>query len=108
MGGVDGYDWSILGGNPTPGDPDAIRSIARTLRDLGDGVANQNRLLRSIGGDSESIWTGPAADAFRPHVAKLPGQLDKLTVSYHDAADALDGYWPRLESAQQMAVQALL
>jgi hypothetical protein len=33
--------------------------------------------------------------------------LSKLTTSYHDAADALDGYWPRLGDAQALAVQAL-
>lgn len=106
MAGIDGYDWSVFGGNPAPGDPDTVRSIGSRLRDLADSVEAQNRLLRSVGGDSESVWVGPAANAFRPHLHKLPGQLDKLTTSYRDAADALDGYWPRLQAAQQLAVQA--
>lgn len=108
MGGIDGYDWSPFGGNPAPGDPEAVRGMATRLGDLADSVAMQNRLLQAVASDSESIWVGPAASAFRPHVAKLPGQLDKLTGSYRDAADALDGYWPRLQSAQQLAVEALL
>lgn len=107
MSGIDGYDWSVFGGNPAPGDPDAVRAIATQLRNLADGVDTQTRLLRSVGGDSESIWVGPAANAFKPHVDKLPGQMDKLTQSYRDAGDALDGYWPDLRAAQQMAVQAL-
>jgi hypothetical protein len=105
--GVDGYDWSIFGGNPVPGDPDAVRAISLNRRDLADRVAQQNALVRSVGSDAESIWVGPAADRFRPHVGKLPGQLSKLTGSYHDAADALDGFWPRLRDAQDLAVQAL-
>ncbi|HWG74811.1 MAG TPA: hypothetical protein VG184_12230 [Acidimicrobiales bacterium] len=77
------------------------------LRDLADRVAQQNSLVRSVGADSESIWVGPAAAKFRPHVGKLAGQLDVLTRSYHDAADALDGFWPRLRDAQDLALQAL-
>ncbi|HWG73118.1 MAG TPA: hypothetical protein VG184_03575 [Acidimicrobiales bacterium] len=105
--GIDGYDWGVFGANPVPGDPDAVRAIAVNLRDLADEVAQQNALVRAVGSDSESIWVGPAAQRFRPHVAKLPGELSKLTTSYHDAADALDGYWPRLGDAQALAVQAL-
>ena len=107
MSGVDGYDWAVFGGNPVPGDPDAVRAIAVNLRDLADRVAQQNGLVRAVGSDAESIWVGPAAQRFRPHVAKLPGELSKLTVSYYDAADALDGYWPRLGDAQALAVGAL-
>lgn len=106
MAGIDGYDWTVFGGNPVPGDPDAVRSIGGRLRDLADSVDTQNRLLRAVGADSESVWVGPAAEAFRPHLHKLPGQLAKLITSYRDAADALDGYWPRLQSAQHLAVQA--
>lgn len=106
MGGIDGYDWSVFGGNPAPGDPDAVRAIAARLRDLADGVGVQSRLLQSVGSDSESIWVGPAASAFRPHLDKLPDQLGKLTTSYGQAADALDAYWPALADAQQMAVEA--
>lgn len=107
MTGVDGYDWSAFGGNPVPGDPDAVRSIAAHFADLADTAAQQNSLVRGVGSDAESIWVGPAADRFRPHVAKLPGQLDKLTRSYRDAADALNTYWPKLRAAQELAVSAL-
>lgn len=105
--GIDGYDWSLFGGNPIPGDPDAVRGIAARFSDLADNVNHQNSMVRSVGSDSESIWVGPAADKFRPHVGKLPGQLDKLTSSYRDAADGLNAYWPKLRSAQEMAVSAL-
>ena len=107
MGGIDGYDWSPFGGNPAPGDADVVRGIAARLSDLAGTVEMQNRLLQSVSADSESIWEGPAARAFRPHVDKLPGQLTKLSTSYGDAAEALDGYWPRLQAAQQLAVEAL-
>ena len=106
MAGIDGYDWSGFGGNPAPGDPDGIRVIASRLRDLSAAVAMQNRLLRSVGGDSEAVWVGPAADAFRPHLEKLPAQMEQLVTSYGDAADALDSYWPVLTAAQHTAVEA--
>lgn len=85
MGGIHGYDWSVFGGNPAPSDPDAVRAMGVRLRDQADSVEGHNRLLRSVGFDSESVWESPAARAFRPHLEKLPGQLDKLTVSYRDA-----------------------
>jgi hypothetical protein len=107
MSGIDGYDWSIFGGNPVPGDPDAVRAIAARFADLADTVAQQNGLVRQVGSDAEAIWVGPAADKFRPHLGKLPGQLDKLVTSYRDAADALNGFWPKLAAAQQLAVTAL-
>jgi hypothetical protein len=107
MTGIDGYDWSPFGGNPVPGDPDAVRAIAGRFADVADSAARQNGLVRQVGSDSEAIWVGPAADKFRPHLGRLPGQLDKLATSYRDAADALNGYWPRLRSAQQLAVTAL-
>jgi hypothetical protein len=107
MTGIDGYDWSVFGANPVPGDPDVVRGIAAQLRDLADDAGIQNRLLQSVASDSEAVWVGPAADRFRPRIGKLPGQLDKLIASYGDAADALDAYWPALRGAQDLAVEAL-
>ncbi len=105
--GVAGLDWSLVGGDPAPGDPAGVRHIATQLRDLADEVAVQNRVLRSVGSDSESVWVGPAANAFAPHLQKLPGQLEMLVRSYGDAADALDGYWPALRDAKELAQVAL-
>ena len=102
-----GLDWSLVGGDPAPGDPAGVRHIATQLRDLADEVAVQNRVLRSVGSDSESVWVGPAANAFAPHLQKLPGQLEMLVRSYGDAADALDGYWPALRDAKELAQVAL-
>ena len=107
MTGIDGYDWSVFGANPVPGDPDVVRGVSGSIRDLADSVAQQSSLVQSVGSDSASVWVGPAATKFRPLVGKLPGQLSKLTTSYGDAADALDVYWPKLRDAQNLAVQAL-
>lgn len=108
MTGIDGYDWASVGwSNPVPGDPDVVRQIADQFASLAAEASSQNSLLRSVGSDADAVWKGGAADAFHPTVAKLPGQLDKLVTSYRDAADALNGFWPRHRSAQQTAVQAL-
>lgn len=106
MTGIDGYDWSVFGGNPVPGDPDEVRRIAIQLREVADTTSQQERLLRATGEGVASVWSGPAASKFYPKVQVLSGQLTKVVTSYDDAADALDGYWPALRDAQQLALAA--
>ena len=108
MSGIDGYDWSVFGGNPVPGDPESVRLTAGRLADLASEAGTQNRLVRAVGEDSRSVWEGTAADLFRPHVDRLIGQIDKLVTSYETAASAMQAYSARLHDAQDLAVQALM
>ncbi len=108
MTGIDGYDWASVGwSNPVPGDPDVVRGIAGQVQGLAADVGLQNRLVQSVGDEASGVWEGPAANVFHPKLGKLPPELDKLVTSYHDAADALNTFWPRHRAAQELAVQAL-
>lgn len=102
-------DWAALGGNPVPGDPDAVRQLAGALGSFADDVELNNRMLRGVAEESlsSSLWIGPAAEAIRPKLADLPGKLDKLMTSHREASEALGTYWPRLEQAHGDALAAL-
>ncbi len=107
-GGGGGLDWSPLGGNPVPGDPGEVRRLAGKFDSIADDVAVQVSRLHSLAGQAGTgVWTGPAADACRPHLDKLPHLLDKVVVSYRKAGGALSAYAPRLSGAQDKAVHAL-
>jgi hypothetical protein len=104
-----GLDWSPLGGNPVPGDPGQVRGLASRFDQIADEVGVQVSRLRRVAEDmgGAGVWAGPAAEACRPHLDKLPGLLDKVVVSYRKAGDALAGYAPKLSAAQDKAVHAL-
>lgn len=79
-----------MSGTIVPGDPGGIRSAAgvlgETAADAGDVVERLNSLSGASGG---SMWSGPAADAFREKLGELPDKLVKLSDSYGIASDAL-------------------
>jgi hypothetical protein len=104
-----GLDWSPLGGNPVPGDPGQVRGLASRFDQIADEVGVQVSRLRRVAEDmgGAGVWAGPAAEACRPHLDKLPGLLDKVVVSYRKAGGALAGYAPKLSAAQGKAVHAL-
>ncbi|WP_338058228.1 putative T7SS-secreted protein, partial [Streptomyces avicenniae] len=52
-------------------------------------------------------WAGLSADAFRSEFDGVPGNLEKLRDSYDLCAQALQTYWPKLETAQGQADRAL-
>lgn len=100
-------DWSPFGGNPVPGDPGRVRTLAQSFHDFVGQVGQQHSLLMDVHNGVGGVWMSPAGRAFSPHLGQLPGQLQKLHSSYSDAADALDAYWPELQDAQTMATTAL-
>ncbi|GAB2870727.1 putative adhesin [Streptomyces mayteni] len=103
-------DWSpvSLDSDPTPGEPDEVRSLADELQTFADDVGEA---LGRVGGMSEDRavmdWAGLSAEAFRGEFDGVPGNLEKLQTSYDLAARALAAYWPKLETAQGMADRAL-
>lgn len=108
MTGIDGYDWSVFGGgNPVPGDPDAVRRAARTLADDADHVRRQNRVLQGSTQDALEDWVGPAASGFSSLVGHLGPQLTAMVAAFEDASTAADAYASALRHAQTKAVTAL-
>ncbi|MFC4464983.1 RHS repeat-associated core domain-containing protein [Streptomyces xiangluensis] len=95
--------------DPTPGDPDRVRSLARQLHDFADDVQDALRLVKGMA-EEDAVLTmvGKTADVFRDEFSGVPKNLKKLKKSYDLAGDALAAYWPKLERAQALADKALV
>ena len=88
-------DWEVLDlpGDPVPGDPPAVESVARRWSRVADDAESARARVVSLLGDQAVMqWVGRAGDAFRRHSSKLPDQLAKCAESYRLASAAL-GAW---------------
>ncbi|MER6131189.1 DUF6531 domain-containing protein [Streptomyces sp. NPDC001815] len=94
--------------DPTPGDPDRVRNLAKSLHDFADDVQDALRLVKGMA-EEESVltWVGKTAKVFQDEFSGVPKNLKKLKKSYDLAGDALAAYWPELERAQALADKAL-
>ncbi|MEU4997747.1 RHS repeat-associated core domain-containing protein [Streptomyces sp. NPDC021622] len=111
MGGHRPSDWHVLDldKDPTPGDPDRVRSLAKNLHDFSDDVGRVLRDIKGMAGEDAILrWAGKTADAFTEQFEDAPAKLKKLKKSYEMAGDALSAYWPDLERAQTLADKALV
>ena len=98
-------DWSPLAdSDPVPGDPAALSELVRRLGGVADTIGAQLTRLRAI--QAEEFWEGEAAAVFAEHQGKLPQRLDLLVQRYRTVSAALAAYFPELQRAQTMAVQA--
>jgi hypothetical protein len=104
-------DWHVLdlSADPVPGDPWRVKDLGGRLRNLADDAENAARNVRGLVGDHAAMnWIGAAGDAFKEHIGKFPGQLDKVANSHHMCADALLAYANDLDTAQSQADRALV
>ncbi|MFJ2770611.1 hypothetical protein [Streptomyces sp. NPDC087300] len=100
--------WEILGfgADPTPGDPEAIRTLAKTYQELGDGAGEAVELLRDDGAIRRG--KGQAMEALKTRIKKdLPGLLVKTRDSFRTAAGAYTTYADVLTDAQDMLDRAI-
>jgi RHS repeat-associated protein len=94
--------------DPTPGDPQRVRTLAKTLHDFADDVSDALRLVKGMAGEGTLLeWAGKSADVFKEDFADVPKNLKKLKKSYEMCGDALADFWPKLERAQSLADKAL-
>ncbi|RKN04314.1 DUF6531 domain-containing protein [Streptomyces radicis] len=103
-------DWSPvdMDSDPTPGDPEEVRTLAEDLQEFADDVGEALSQIRGMASDrAVQDWSGLSADAFRGEFDGVPENLTKLQTSYDMAADALARYWPELQRAQAQADRAL-
>ncbi|WP_371669795.1 DUF6531 domain-containing protein [Streptomyces sp. NBC_00289] len=111
MAGLRPRDWHVLDldKDPTPGDPERVRSLARQLHDFADDVSEALRLVKGMAGEDTMLqWAGKSADVFQDQFSGVPKNLKKLKKSYDLCGDALAAYWPKLERAQALADKALV
>ncbi|MFF5157482.1 DUF6531 domain-containing protein [Streptomyces sp. NPDC000348] len=103
-------DWHVLDldKDPTPGDPQRVRTLARVLHDFADDVSEALRLVKGMAGEGTlAEWAGKSAEVFKEEFSGVPKNLRKLEKSYALCGDALADYWPKLERAQALADRAL-
>ncbi|MFR9724439.1 polymorphic toxin type 30 domain-containing protein [Streptomyces sp. MS19] len=103
-------DWSPVDmeSDPTPGDPEEVRELADELQAFSDDVAEALGKIRDLASDrAVRDWAGLSAEAFRSEFDSVPGNLEKLRDSYDLCAQALQTYWPKLQTAQGQADRAL-
>ncbi|MEV1008513.1 DUF6531 domain-containing protein [Streptomyces sp. NPDC049881] len=94
--------------DPTPGDPEEVRELADELQTFSDDVAEALGKIRGLASDrAMQDWAGLSAEAFRSEFDGVPGNLEKLRDSYDLCAQALQTYWPKLQTAQGQADRAL-
>ncbi|MFI7275725.1 DUF6531 domain-containing protein [Streptomyces sp. NPDC049879] len=94
--------------DPTPGDPEEVRELADELQTFSDDVAEALGKIRGLASDrAVQDWAGLSAEAFRNEFDGVPGNLEKLRDSYDLCAQALQTYWPKLQTAQGQADRAL-
>jgi len=103
-------DWAVLhlDGDPAPGDPGRVRTLATRLLTDADLAERNTQRLRSIStGDGELRMDGDYAPKFRQALGELPGELTKLSHAYRDCGQALSAFAGSLEQAQGQAAAAL-
>ncbi|MDT0266885.1 RHS repeat-associated core domain-containing protein [Streptomyces sp. DSM 44915] len=103
-------DWSPvdMDRDPTPGEPDEVRQLADELQEFADDVGEALGKVRGLAGERAMLdWAGLSADAFRREFDGVPDNLAKLEDSYSLCSQALQTYWPKLQTAQGMADRAL-
>lgn len=104
-------DWSAigLGGDPTPGDPDKIDEVARSIGDLGR-VAREidDALAAVLNKTGNGVWVGQTADALR---GKIDGHLrsfvQSIAESFEWSSTALSTYTGVMRDQQWRADNAL-
>ncbi|UED85056.1 RHS repeat-associated core domain-containing protein [Streptomyces profundus] len=94
--------------DPTPGNPEEVRELADDLREFADDVGEALGKIRGLAGERAVLdWAGLSADTFRSEFDGVPDNLTKLEDSYSLCSQALQSYWPQLQTAQGMADRAL-
>ncbi|MEU6284135.1 DUF6531 domain-containing protein [Streptomyces sp. NPDC047028] len=94
--------------DPTPGDPQRVRTLAKQLHDFADDVSDALRMVHAMAGDDTMLqWAGKSAEVFKDQFKDVPKNLKKLKKSYEMCGDALADFWPKLERAQHLADKAL-
>ncbi|MET9521906.1 hypothetical protein ABZX91_05980 [Streptomyces coeruleorubidus] len=64
--------------DPTPGDPERVRKLAKTLHDFADDVSDALRLVKGMTGESTlAEWAGKSATVFKEEFSGVPKNLRK-------------------------------
>lgn len=88
------------------GNAESCRAVAKWLTDLSEAVHQSGTALYRARSESESVWTGQAADAFRDSIAPKAKDADELSERCASLATGLTTFAGTLETAQRLMQQA--
>jgi uncharacterized protein YukE len=99
---VGGTWFAALGFDPAPGDPESLRELARATGRTAAQLAASAAALRGLA-ETDGLWRGSAAEAYRRQLAELPTRLDVAADALHRLDAALHTYGCRLDEARARA-----
>ncbi|MGW2958775.1 hypothetical protein ACWDGI_09825 [Streptomyces sp. NPDC001220] len=104
-------DWNAIGldSDPTPGDPDQIRTLSTELNHLGSEARRISTAIDAVMNTAgDSVFVGEAANALRDKVNdRLRGHVEDVAQSFETAATALSTWADKLVELQSRADGAL-
>ncbi|MEU9151362.1 hypothetical protein AB0D59_12590 [Streptomyces sp. NPDC048417] len=104
-------DWNAIGldSDPTPGDPDQIRTLSTELNHLGSEARRISTAIDAVMNTAgDSVFVGEAANALRDKVnGRLRGHVEDVAQSFETAATALNTWADKLVDLQSRADGAL-
>ncbi|MFF7981134.1 hypothetical protein ACFZDK_18710 [Streptomyces sp. NPDC007901] len=104
-------DWNAIGldSDPTPGDPDQIRTLSTELNHLGSEARRISTAIDAVMNTAgDSVFVGEAANALRDKVNdRLRGHIEDVAQSFETAASALTTWADKLVDLQSRADGAL-
>lgn len=101
-------DWTIIGGDPAPGNPDLIRASVTQLRVSEEAVRQvEDALGRIARGTTDADWEGECATAMREVLDGFRHDLMPIAESFLRVRRALGGYVAELVDLQASARQAM-
>ncbi|WP_373315705.1 putative T7SS-secreted protein, partial [Planotetraspora phitsanulokensis] len=104
-------DWNAigLGGDPTPGDPDRIDEVSRSMADLGRVAREIDEALTAVLNKAgEGAWIGQTADALREKISgPLRAFVQSIAEAFESSSQALNTYSGVMRQEQWRADNAL-
>jgi|GEM_PF-4439477 hypothetical protein len=101
-------DSDLIGGDPAPGNPASVRTLAREIQSTADRAHEARVALDGCTNDILSIgWEGEGAMKFHSVFAPMAPSLGLMAESYELASSALGSHAGRLDQLQAEVAQAL-
>jgi len=101
-------DWSLVGGNPAPGDADLVQLAARRANQTAVLAADSQLFFDHLTEEVGTCgWEGEAAQRFQSAFSPIGPDLGVMARSYESVSSALSTYAARLEVLQGEAARAL-
>ncbi|MFI1105250.1 hypothetical protein [Streptomyces melanogenes] len=101
-------EWAVLdlSEDPTPGDPEILKDLAKEYQTVSDDAHDAFGTFDRI--KNQDLGKGKSMKALKGVLDELPNQVAALRDSYDMAAKAIAAYGPKLKDHQDKAAKALL